>query len=311
MRSRPQPTPSRSAKASLDPALHSSIDAALKDLKTCARRLQPLLAALTDELQILHQLYYKGKNQHRPALFWRRTAEIRRYGDRVEELALSALVDSLRYLFFSDELQQSSKLFKGPWTHFPDNASVSFILERLGASLVLVQKMHERLARAYQSFALAMQSGAFIQLVLTLAAIASRMHNVVAEISEVLELTWAAVHQIHNVLDPTGSTGSRKHGRQRSLSVNSSDIGPVAVVHDDAGEDTGVSVVRRDLRLDIKPENLPQISLSPTPVLQTPVVERNMIVNMKHREVATNDAERPKVKKKRKKDRDEIDDIFG
>jgi hypothetical protein len=105
-RSRCPPPLSRTVKASLDPTLHPNIDAALKDLKTCARSLQPILSMLSDELQILHRVYYKGKNQHRPALFWRRVSEIRRYGERVEELCLSTLVDSLRYSFFDQDLQQ-------------------------------------------------------------------------------------------------------------------------------------------------------------------------------------------------------------
>ncbi|KAJ7774673.1 hypothetical protein DFH07DRAFT_800468 [Mycena maculata] len=302
-RSRKPPRLTRAAKASLDQPLHSTIDAALKELKTCARRLQPVFATFSDELQILHRLYYKGKNQHRPALFWRRVAEMRRYGDRVQELSLLSLVDSLRYSFFGEDLQQNSKLLKGSWTHYPDPSSVSFALERIGGSLALVQKMHERLAHAYQSFVLAMQTGAFIQLILTLAGIASRMSSLVAELAEVLELIWAAVHRILLTLDPR----ARSTRRPISSPDQSNAIEMPKELPTDIYEDTGVSIARQD----------PQNARLPNPYTNTAhedmhahsvesvEVERKTVA----KRVAVNEPERRRVKKKQK--RDEIDDIFG
>ncbi|KAJ6596846.1 hypothetical protein DFH09DRAFT_1132894 [Mycena vulgaris] len=252
-RSRRPPALSRTAKASLDPTLHPNIDAALKDLKSCARRLQPVLATLSDELQILRRLYYKGKNQHRPALFWRRVAEMRRYGDRVEELSLLSLVDSLRYSFFGEDLQQTSKVLKGSWSHYPDTASVSYILERIAGSFTLVQKMRERLAQAYQSFTLAMQTGAFIQLILTLGGIASRMSCLVSELADVLELIWEAVHRILVTLDP-GSRRRNLLSRRRTSLADQPGARVAAVqISTDVYEDTGVSIPRQDPHSEVRP----------------------------------------------------------
>ncbi|KAJ7273667.1 hypothetical protein B0H12DRAFT_1007421 [Mycena haematopus] len=208
-RSRQPPCLSRSAKKVLDATLHPQVDASLKQLKSCARSLQPVLSTFTDELQILHRIYYKGKNQHRSALFWRCVAEMRRYGDRVEELSLLSLVDSLRYSFFAEESQSNSKLLKGSWTHYPDPSSVSYTHERIGASIALVRKMHERLTQAYQSFSLAMQTGAFIQLILALAGIASRMSSLVSELIPLLEQVHKAVGCILFTLHITVSVASR------------------------------------------------------------------------------------------------------
>lgn len=72
----------------------------LKDLRSCAQRLAPLLSALEDEMRILERLYYKGRNQHRSALFWRKVEEMRRYGKRILELQSFEQVDSLRYSFY-------------------------------------------------------------------------------------------------------------------------------------------------------------------------------------------------------------------
>ena len=72
----------------------------LKDLRSCAQRLAPLLSALEDEMRILERLYYKGRNQHRSASFWRKVEEMRRYGKRILELQSFEQVDSLRYSFY-------------------------------------------------------------------------------------------------------------------------------------------------------------------------------------------------------------------
>jgi hypothetical protein len=46
-----------------------------------------------------------------------------------------------------------------------------------------------------------MQTGAFIQLILTLGGIASRMSSLVLELADVLQLIWGAVHRILLTLD--------------------------------------------------------------------------------------------------------------
>ncbi|KAJ7285882.1 hypothetical protein C8J57DRAFT_1496582 [Mycena rebaudengoi] len=275
-RSRRRPTLSHSVKSSLDPALHPNIDAFLKDLKTCARRLQPTLTTLSDELQILHRLYYKGNNQHRSSLFWRRVSEMKKYGDRLEELSLSALVDSLRYSFFGEEQQQTSKLLKGPLDTFsrcdlrclcfgatwslPDIGPKGNQLPHIHAQLLTryIHQMHDRLAQAYWTFTLAMQSGAFIQLILTLAAIASRMSSLVADLIDALELTWSAAHRILAVLDPARSQ-KQKHPqkylqrRQRaSAELKDGVTEPTTLTLSDVYEDFGVSIARQR---SILPEN--------------------------------------------------------
>ncbi|KAJ7174292.1 hypothetical protein C8R46DRAFT_891633 [Mycena filopes] len=195
------PKPSQADKASLDPTLHPHIDAALKQLKLCTLHLRPVLGILSDELRILHRLHYKAKNEHRSALFWRRVVEMRRYSVCVQKLALPSLLNSLRYSFFAQHLEQTPKLLKGSWTHYPDLSAVSFVNQRLTASVAVVQKMHERIMQAYQSLSLAMQTGAFIQLLLTLAGIASRLSWLASELASILQQTQEAVHRIFTTLD--------------------------------------------------------------------------------------------------------------
>lgn len=81
---------------------HSSIDTLLKDLRACSRRLRIALEAHANESQVLERLYYKGKNQHRGALFWRRVAEVRRYSGRLSGIHADNVVEMLRRSFFGE-----------------------------------------------------------------------------------------------------------------------------------------------------------------------------------------------------------------
>lgn len=77
MSTQPQPAPSQSrrlsksprARATLSAAHHSTVDSCLKSLRTTIRSVSALEEAIADETQLLQRLYYKGKNQHRSALF--------------------------------------------------------------------------------------------------------------------------------------------------------------------------------------------------------------------------------------------------
>lgn len=86
-------------RSTLAQAHHKDIDAVLKDLKLCSRRLKSALDSFRDELRTLERLYYKGKNQHRMALFFKRVPEMRRYGRRLSELDILERVDLLRASF--------------------------------------------------------------------------------------------------------------------------------------------------------------------------------------------------------------------
>jgi hypothetical protein len=105
--SRPQRVPNaprlvHNLRSSLELSNCIFIDGALKDLKAASRRLRSACAALQDESRVLERLYYKGKNQHRSALFWRHVSEVRRYYRRLEELRLTRVVEDLRGSFFGD-----------------------------------------------------------------------------------------------------------------------------------------------------------------------------------------------------------------
>ena len=96
-------------KAHIDSNTQIIVDSILKSLRSSSKKLQALGLAQTEELRILERLFYKGKNQHRQALFWRNVVEIRRLARRVEEVDAYGLVNSFRLGFYEADLTLSPK----------------------------------------------------------------------------------------------------------------------------------------------------------------------------------------------------------
>lgn len=98
------PTLTYLPRSSLHASTHTKIDTALKQLKSHSRRLKACIEAYETELSLLRRLYYKGKNQHRAAVFWRRVDEIRRYGERICGSSVHSTSQSLQYSFFGPDI---------------------------------------------------------------------------------------------------------------------------------------------------------------------------------------------------------------
>ncbi|KAI6028364.1 hypothetical protein F5J12DRAFT_376173 [Pisolithus orientalis] len=194
--------------------LHKDVDILLKELKPCARHLRATLGSYTDELRILERLYYKNANQHRAALFFKRVSETRRYGQKFVALNISEHVDRLYASFFglTTAMGVNQKRFKGTWTHVPTGFSISFVLERVSISCKFLDKMSSQLTREYQHLTLAMQSGAFVQLIVLFSAICSRMSTLLSELSQVLRNTSRICDRLLVILDP-------HHSSQRGVSA--------------------------------------------------------------------------------------------
>lgn len=314
-------------RASLDNSLHSTVDGILKDLKACSRRLQAALASYQDEMQVLERLYYKSKNQHRPALFFKRISEIRRYGWRLLEANMTEDVHLLRASFYGATVVQSEKSMRGSWNYVPSRSYVSFITERFKAYSCLILKTSERLREAYYHCSLAMQSGAFIQLIVLFAGIASRMATLSAEMGSCVRGCEAACERVLSVIDPThkpsfvgeltsSKTSEHPLSRQTGQPILPT-IDPVTHL-----EDFGLAISREET------PNLP----SSTPVDARAVMVKNGSISLQAAvvvekvAVTTSSTRKDKIATKRKisstpvdqgrskkvkEKRDEIDDIFG
>ncbi|KAI0781013.1 hypothetical protein BD413DRAFT_17917 [Trametes elegans] len=337
-----------SPRASLDPTTTPAIDAALKRLKACSRRLQAALASHRTELQVLERLYYKGKNQHRTALFWQRVAETRRLGGRVDEMHMDDVIESLRLAFWGEPSSRTTKLLKGPWTHCPDARPLLFVMERCAACCALIDRGQVCLLRAYESFTLMMQTGAFLQLVLALAAIASRLSMLLSEVRAALEVSWSASYRALQALYPA-EVGKAQRLANISVPAHTPPVAPSVPQSKSPAADTGPGEVQdEDLGSALtrppqqaaeenvgafdadasavplhheRPPDPVTFSLSNELARPTDSTAPRSTVGSSQVDLATSVANAPKRKKtggessrpvkKKKKKRDEIDDIFG
>lgn len=167
----------------LDSSRCGAIDALLKELKHGFRRLKIVVEIIRQEHKILQRLYYKGKNQHRSALFWKRIQEIRRYCDRLEDTNAISSIDNLWSSFFSEGSHQ-----KGAWTLYPDAISLTTIIRRIFLTITFTSKMQDRLMATYYHLTLVMKQGTFLPLILTLSAIISRLASASSELAIVLNM---------------------------------------------------------------------------------------------------------------------------
>ncbi|KAG0707809.1 hypothetical protein DFH29DRAFT_1053465 [Suillus ampliporus] len=328
-RSRAPISVSFSPRASLENSSHSAVDGILKDLKAYSRRLHAALATYQDEMQVLERLYYRSKNQHRAALFFKRVSEIRRYGWRLLEVNMPEDVHLLRASFYGATVVQSEKLMRGPWNHVPSQLYASFVTERFKAYSALILRTSERVREAYRHFALAMQSGAFIQLIVLFAGLSSRIATLLTELGDCVQGCESACDRVLAIIDPAHKprfiTGSRTpKATEHSLSHQGDK--PVLVIDPDVpSEDVG-SAVSREAMVEVPSstsidagavvENTVSIDFDP---LQAVVVVEKVTVTAlstqkdriaTKRKTSSTPADQKRSKKIREK-RDEIDDIFG
>ncbi|TFK76488.1 hypothetical protein BDN72DRAFT_239383 [Pluteus cervinus] len=195
-------SPVRIPRTDLDVEQQPQIDRLLKNVKPCSRKFSTNLTLYTDEYHILERLYYKGKNQHRSALFWRSVVEMRKYCRRLQDMDMSAQIDAFRSCFWGENTSQISKIAKGAWTHLPDAKSSLRFAGRLRDCILLLEKSQIVFQKDYESFALAIQSGSFAQLVLTLLAIASRLSSLVSELLEACQLLHITITSSMVVKEP-------------------------------------------------------------------------------------------------------------
>ncbi|KAJ3985498.1 hypothetical protein F5890DRAFT_1509422 [Lentinula detonsa] len=270
-------TPSLSERGSLPKNCHATVDSVLKDLKLYSRRLSTTTTALAEETQILDRLHYKNKNQHRSSLFIRRLNELRRYSHRTEEFQICSFVNDLRQSFFGKADGSQQKQMKGAWSHHPDEEYVSKVKEQSSCFLSLLRKMYAVSSEVFRSLSLAMQTGAFIHLFLTLIAITSKIANLVAEMIEILQLVIPVMDRLLAIFKACKETADSS----QVLETQSS--GPTPV-----------------------PIQISTLTRKEEPLI---AIERRVVVTRSKLQPDTG-GERPRKKRKEVK-KNEIDVIFG
>ncbi|KAL5533299.1 hypothetical protein ACEPAF_5075 [Sanghuangporus sanghuang] len=248
-----RPKLTQRARNDIDASLCPKIDACLKAARQCAQQVAPFESCLQDEMRILERLYYKGANQHRSALFWRRVKEVRRLGRRVLEVRLSGLLDDLRYSFYvGEDVERNPKILKSAWSKVPDARFLTFINDRLRDILELICTTKERLMKAYHSLLLMMQTGAFLQLIVILTAIVSRLNAVMEELGTILQPFLSNFEDLLEALEyKRNKKMTRIADRTQMPKATSKSTHPVNRAVSDSeqvdsnGEDLGSTVLRK------------------------------------------------------------------
>ncbi|KAL5529062.1 hypothetical protein ACEPAG_5036 [Sanghuangporus baumii] len=241
------------ARTDIDASLCPRIDACLKAARQCVQQVAPFESCLQDEMRILERLYYKGVNQHRSALFWRRVKEVRRLGRRMLEVRLLGLLDDLRYSFYvGEDTERNPKILKNAWSKVPDEKFLTFMHDRLKDILQLIYTTKERLMKAFHSLSLMIQTGAFLQLIVILIAIVSRVNAIMEELETALQ---PFLNNLEVLLAALGykrrNKMTRTPDRTQMPKTTSGSTHPAnrAVSHseqaDDNGEDLGRAVLRK------------------------------------------------------------------
>ncbi|KAF8319395.1 hypothetical protein DL93DRAFT_2164602 [Clavulina sp. PMI_390] len=204
-------TSSRLPRSSLNPGLHSAIDTSLKSLRVSLKPIHTLEQALAEEAQVLGRLYYKSKNQHRSALFWRHVGDMKRLCAKLLGQGKSGRAgtcgEALRAAFFeSGSTNKGETTLKAQkrqaWTHLPSGKLIASTLHRLYGLSALLNKAESVFFSAFRySLEQLIQSSTFLPLALTLVAITSRCHALVLEIHNNLESLWSTVQDIAKVLN--------------------------------------------------------------------------------------------------------------
>lgn len=231
----------------------------------------------------------------------------------------------------------SPKALKSAWTHLPDAKTVRNTVDRLHDYLTFANSMDSHLTKAYNHLVLDLKTGAFLQLILTLIAITSRMSMLLSEIGSALEQAWTSCYRLHLILDPSGSFGPRMvHGHFKTTHPEpppqATSAQQTTLAIPDLDEDVGSSIEAQQAvvasgsvdALDaVIPSSNEQDFMFAAPATDTRAVART-VVSRKEIKVKSEKALKRSVKdvveedkdsgtkpKKKKKKKDEIDAIFG
>ncbi|KAF9582420.1 hypothetical protein BGW38_000230, partial [Lunasporangiospora selenospora] len=147
------------------------------------------------ERALVERLYYKNKNQHRQARYFKRLGECRRIMARIMEVDINSLMDGLVQRFYGGvRLKSLGK--DSQWSTIPYRSGVAFLMNRIVSTIQLLRKLQWALQETYRSFYHLLSMEFFMSLALVSIGICSRLSVIsrawIHELSECYTLlaTW-------------------------------------------------------------------------------------------------------------------------
>ncbi|KAG9125940.1 hypothetical protein FRC07_005518 [Ceratobasidium sp. 392] len=311
-----------------------SIGHLLKILKTNSKNVRSGQKQLLAEIHLLERVYYKGKNQHGLSLFWRSVVSARRMASRIYEVNIPRLLEILAGMFH-EEAFTGTKVFSGAWTRIPPPENLAKILERSSRVVELLNSARETFLKAYRISVLASN------LRDDLASVVTRVYAAF----EALEPSVALHRRISKIFKKNSPVSSSPSMDDNTIIPQSAPTLETCVLD---GEDLGFAIARTiqppatsplavqanhsvspppiitpesppvalDLPIALETVISPSPSPSPSQNALAPRSRENLpveaeIVPIRSKIVPHNAGVTTKKGKKRRKVRDEIDDIFG
>ncbi|KAF8610087.1 hypothetical protein BDV93DRAFT_549938 [Ceratobasidium sp. AG-I] len=194
-----------------------SVGHLLKSLKSGHKNVRSSQNQLFAEMHILERVYYKGKNQHGLALFWRSVVSVRRMASRIHETNIPGLLEVLASLFHEESFG-APKVFSGAWTRIPSFENVGKILQRLLDISLLLRTANEAFQKAYRAFCLFMSNTAFLQLTIVLVSVDARMTSLASSLLQSLSSIIPRVYAVFEALEPPALLKRRLSMRLKELS---------------------------------------------------------------------------------------------
>ncbi|CAG8500559.1 5283_t:CDS:2 [Acaulospora morrowiae] len=92
---------------------------------------------LWEELHFLERLYYKNKNQHKRAIYFRKIEEVRRIVHRFKEMEIGDLLSEFVKLFYGHDQEKQRQ---NRWDYVPSRVMGFHVLNRLNCAILLMDR---------------------------------------------------------------------------------------------------------------------------------------------------------------------------
>ncbi|PKC13479.1 hypothetical protein RhiirA5_396227 [Rhizophagus irregularis] len=127
---------------------------------------------LWDEANILERLYYKNKNQHQRAGYFRKIIEVRKFLKRIKEMGINELMSGFIEAFYSKKIGK----IRSTWDQVPSQEMVIFVMNRLIGVVLLMNKALQIFNDAFNTFSALLRQTEFMSFALACLAILARFN---------------------------------------------------------------------------------------------------------------------------------------
>ncbi|RIA90700.1 hypothetical protein C1645_822997 [Glomus cerebriforme] len=159
---------------------------------------------LWDEANILERLYYKNKNQHQRAGYFRKIIEVRKVLKRIKEMEINELMSEFMGTFYSTKIGK----IRSTWDQVPSQEMVIFIMNRLIGIVLLMNKALNIYSDAFNTFNILLRQTEFMSFALACLAILARLNILTRVILEEIKRCYGLLRNWVECFPRSSQTGT-------------------------------------------------------------------------------------------------------